>query len=112
MVLTGPDFVGCSSVLQGLKRLGHQTRQLARKLPPAVRGIFEASYFNALVAAWHALPTDGPALVLEDSLWAYLTRMAALIAPDHRATLRNSLIALRLPMLTFVLHMSGWQVGL
>ena len=31
MVLTGPDFVGCSSVLQGLRSLGHRTWQLAPK---------------------------------------------------------------------------------
>ena len=85
---------------------------MAQKPPPTAHGTFDASYFDALVAAWHALPTGGPALLLEDSPWAYLTRMAALITPDHRATLRNSLTALRLPTLTFVLHTSSWQVGL
>ena len=43
------------------------------------------------MTAWRALPTSGPALLVEDSPWAYLTRMAALIPPDERTALRGSL---------------------
>ena len=112
MVLTGPDFVGCSSVLQGLRSLGHRTWQLAPKPACSDRTTFQPGYFDALVAAWLALPPGGPALLIEDSPWAYLTRMAASIAPDYRVALRSRLAPLQLPTLTFVLHTSGRQVGL
>ena len=107
MVLTGPDFVGCTSVLQGLRCHHHRIVALAPKPAPAVRRSFSPSYFADLVTAWRAVLFWGPALLIKDSPWAYLTRMAGLIAPDERATLRGTLAALHLPTLTFVLHTSG-----
>ena len=83
-----------------------------RRPAPSSRTTFQASYFDALVVAWQALPQGGPMLLIEDSLWAYLMRMDALVAPDLRVALRGRLAALGLPTLTFVLHTLGHQVAL
>ena len=43
MVLTGPDFVGCSSILQGLHSLGHHIWQLTQRPATSSWTQFQAS---------------------------------------------------------------------
>ena len=74
---------------------------------PSSRTTFQASYFDALVVAWQALPPGDPALLIEDSTWVYLMRMAAQVATNLRVALRGRLAVLRLLTFTFVPHTSG-----
>lgn len=55
MALTGPDFSGCTTVLQLLKQKGYHVHQLAQKPPPGERQEFNKGYFDLLVKNWSDL---------------------------------------------------------
>lgn len=112
IVVTGPDFVGCTTLLRGLERVGHRICLLAQKPTAARRDAWHASYFEALVDAWVNLPMGGPATFTDDSPWAYLTKHACHLTPAERSTCHTTLAPLALPNLTIALHTSGRAVGL
>ena len=111
-MVTGPDFVGCTTLLRGLERVGYQVYVPCPKPTASQRTAWLQPYFTALVQGWTDMPTHEEALLIEDSPWAYLTKHATHLPPDHRATCRSELAALQLPHLTIVLHTSGRAVGL
>lgn len=111
IVVSGPDFVGCTTLLHRLVQLGYTTLQLARKPPAAERHTFSAPHFHDLVQAWAAMPTDRRSYLVEDSPWAYLTRHLPGIAPQDHAAHLAELAGLTPPTFTILLHTSGVAVG-
>ncbi len=61
---------------------------------------------------WTQLPRDGPALLVEDSPWAYLAKHSATLDPTTRHQHYHVLAPLTLPDLTLVFHASGRAIGL
>lgn len=45
VVITGPDYVGCTTLLAGLRKVGYVTRQLAPKPAPEQRPHFQPDHF-------------------------------------------------------------------
>lgn len=56
VAIVGPDYVGVTTLLRLLETHGHAPTFLAAKPAPHLRGSFQYQYFEALVAAWQALP--------------------------------------------------------
>jgi hypothetical protein len=85
--------------------------QLAPKPPPDQRTTFQWTYFAALVDAWALLPDEGPARIIEDTPWAYLTRHSVHVDVHTRQAAHKLLTTLPLPTFHIVLHTSGVTVG-
>lgn len=111
IVLTGPDFVGCTTLMRLLERHEFTTLQLAPKPPPDTRHTFVSDYFSQLVAAWTQIPAQPQSYVIEDSPWAYLTRHLSHIPPQDHASYRAQLTHLDPPTFTIILHTSGVAIG-
>ena len=111
LVVTGPDFIGCTTLLRGLERVGHRVSLLTRKPRVEDRPTWCQDYFDRLVHAWQQLPTGGAAILVEDSPWAYLTKHAVSLTPAQRGDCHAQLAPLTLPSLTLTMTTSGRSVG-
>ena len=64
-----------------------------------------------MVQAWEQLPGGGPALLVEDTPWAYLTRHSVHVETSVRQAAHRLLAPLTLPAFHIVLHTTGVTVG-
>ena len=109
--VVGPDFVGITTLLQRLRAAGYATDTLGPKPPPDLRTTFQQAHFDTMVAAWQALPDSGPALLLEDTPWAYLARHSVHMDLSTRQAAHRMLAPLTMPAFHIVLHTTGVTVG-
>ncbi len=109
--VVGPDFVGITTLLQGLQHAGYTTTTLGDKPPPDQRTTFQWAHFQRMVQAWQQLPDKGPALLVEDTPWAYLARHSVHIEASVRQEAHHTLAPLTLPAFHIVLHTTGVTVG-
>ena len=111
IALVGPDYVGCTTVLQLLGKQLQVATSSAPRPPPQERIEYHQEHFEELVARWQKLSQqDGP-LLIEDSPWAYVAKHTGQITPQQRDACHAQLAQLVLPDLTLVLHTSGVAVG-
>ena len=111
IVCTGPDFIGCTTLLRGLERLGHHIHVAANKPTATSRHQWHQQYFDHLVEQWSTLHNSPHAMFVEDSPWAYLTKHGHQLHPSTREACHVALLPLKLPALTISLHSSGREVG-
>ena len=58
VAVVGPDFVGCTTLLQALEQHGFTITFLGDKPSPTARLRFQEEYLHALVAAWEQLVVE------------------------------------------------------
>ncbi len=109
--VVGPDFIGVTTLLQGLQHAGYTTTTLGDKPPPDQRSSFHWEHFQRMVQAWQQLPEEGPALLVEDTPWAYLARHSVHVERSVRQQAHRLLAPLTLPAFHIVLHTTGVTVG-
>jgi hypothetical protein len=110
-VVTGPDFVGCTTLLQSLAHAGYAVDTKLRKPAAADRLTFSQVHFDAQVDRWRKLSELEEALLVEDSPWAYYQRHVHHLPADVRNACQTTLSTLTLPDVTLALHTSGVTVG-
>lgn len=85
IVITGPDFIGITTLLRQLEPLGYHVKTQERRPQAKKRTEFQFEYFLQLVELWKEATADTRALIIEDSPWAYLCRHAVHVAAEDRA---------------------------
>ncbi len=110
-MITGPDFIGCTTLLQELQRVGYNCNFLRDKPEVGARAEFSKTHFQQQVQHWTEISNAGEAVIIEDSPWAYFQRHIQHLPADVRSNCQSELARLTLPHLTLVLHTSGVTVG-
>ncbi len=111
IVVTGPDFIGVTTLLRNLEKKGYQVEVCDGKPDPPARDQFSPSHFEDLVARWARLSVKPGVLLVEESPWTYLAKHALHLDAPQRATCNAALAPLVLPTLTISLNSSGRAVG-
>jgi hypothetical protein len=111
IVVTGPDFVGCTTLLQLLGRSLGLATLTAPRPAAATRGDFDQGYFDSLVTRWAEVCRRPEVVLVEESPWSYLAKHSTHVTPQTRSACHAVLAQLVLPDLTFALHTSGVSVG-
>ncbi len=111
IVVCGPDYIGVTTLLRGLEKLGYAVDVCRGKPPAEAREAFCNQHFNALVSRWARLTTHSGVLLIEESPWSYLAKHAHHLDAPTRAACNAALAPLVLPTLTVSLHSSGREVG-
>ncbi len=110
IIVTGPDFIGVTTLLRNLEKKGYAV-DVCTKPPPAERATFSMEFFEKLVNRWARLATLPGVLLVEESPWTYLAKHAIYLEAPTRAACNAALAPLVLPTLTISLHSSGRAVG-
>lgn len=111
IVVTGPDYVGCTTLLQQLGHAGYPVDTSLHKPEAADRLTFSQQHFDEQVARWKLLQASSGPVLVEDSPWAYYHRHVHHLPTSTRTTCQATLSSLTLPDVTIALHTSGVTVG-